>query len=80
MPLLVNTTLPNVEVYEHLSGELLDPLLVHESREKERENLRKFGVYERVLRHQAVGKIVRVQWLDDYKRNVDGSVFVYPDL
>ena len=55
-----------------LSGEPLDQLLLHEGREKERENLRNFGVYERVPRHQAVGKRVRVQWLDDYKRNVDG--------
>ena len=41
--------------------------LVHEGREKERDNLRKFAEYERVPRHQASGKSVRVQWLDDYK-------------
>ena len=60
--------LPSEEVYGHLSGELLDPLLVHEGREKERDNLRKFGVCVRVPRHQAVGQRVRVQWLDDHKR------------
>ena len=43
--MLVNATLPSEDIYGHLSGELLDPQLVHEGREKERENLRKFGVY-----------------------------------
>ena len=37
--MLVNATLPSREVCGHLSGALLDPLLVHEGREKERENL-----------------------------------------
>ena len=53
MAMLVNAKLPSEEVYGHLSGELLDPLHVHEGREKERDNLRKFGVYVRVPRHQA---------------------------
>ena len=76
MATLVSATLLGGEVYEHLSGELLDPLLVHEGREKERENLRKFEMCERVPRHQAVGKRVRVQWLNVYDRNVDESVCV----
>ena len=53
MAMLVHATLPSGDVYGHLSGELLDPLPVHAGREEERENLRKFGVYERVPRHQA---------------------------
>ena len=50
MAMLVNATLPSGEVHGHLSGELRDPLLEHEGREKERENLRKFGVYEQTKR------------------------------
>ena len=69
-----NATLPRGEVCGHLSDEL-DPLLVHEGCWKVRENFRKFGAYERVSVHQTAGKRVRVQWFDDYKRNVDGSVF-----
>ena len=42
----------------HRSGELLDPLLVQEGREIERNNLRNLGVYERVPRHLATGKRV----------------------
>ena len=52
MALLVNATLPNGEVYGHLRGELLDPLFVHEGREKARTCV-SFGVYEG---HQAVEK------------------------
>ena len=36
----MTATLPSGEVYEQLSGELLDPLLLHEGCEKVRENLR----------------------------------------
>ena len=74
--LLVGATMLNGDVYGHLSGELLDPLLVHEGREKERENLRKFEVYGRVPRMQARGKRVRVQWLDDYRTGPDNERFV----
>ena len=49
---------------------------MQEGRERERENLGKFAVYERVPRHQAAGKRVRDQWLDNYKRNLDGTVIV----
>ena len=62
--MLVNGTVPRGDVYGvygQVSGELLDPLLAPEGREKEGENLRKFGVCERAPRHQAVGKRVRVQ-------------------
>ena len=48
MAMLVNATLPGGEVCRHFSGELPDPLLVQEGREKECETLRQFGVYERV--------------------------------
>ena len=59
MVTLVNATLPSGDIYGHRSGELLDPLLlVQEGREMERNNLRNLGVYERVPRHQAVGKRV----------------------
>ena len=71
-----NATLPSGEVFGNLSGELLDPRLAHEGRKKERENLRNVGVYARVPKHQAVGKRVGVQWLDDDKQDVDGSVSV----
>ena len=40
MAILVNATLPSGDIYGHLSGELLDPLLVQEGRERERQNLR----------------------------------------
>ena len=40
----MNATLPSRDIYGHLSGELLDPLLVQECRERKRENLRKFEV------------------------------------
>ena len=73
-------TLLSGDIYGHLSDELLDPLLVQEGRERERDNLRKFEVCERMPRHQAVGKRVRVQWTDDYKRNLDGTVFVRSGL
>ena len=77
MAMLVNATLPSGDIYGHLCGEFfLDPLFVQEGRERERENLRKFAVYERVPRHQAAEKRVRDQWLDDYKRNLDGTVIV----
>ena len=42
MAMLVNATLPSGEVHGHLSGGLLDPLLVHEGDEKDRENLQEF--------------------------------------
>ena len=74
--MMVMLVVPSGGIYGQLSGELLDPLLVQEGRERERENLRKFGVYERVPRHHAAGERIRVQWLDDYKRNLDGTVFV----
>ena len=45
-------------------------------RERERENLRQFGVSDRVPRHYAVGNKIGVECFDDYKRNVDESVFV----
>ena len=48
MAMLVNATLPGGEVCRRFSGELPDPLLVLEGREKECETLRQFGVYERV--------------------------------
>ena len=72
----MSATLPSGKVCGHLSGVLLDPLLVQEGLKRERENMRTFGVYERVPRHQAVGKKVRVQSLNDCKRNLDRSVFV----
>ena len=50
MDMLVNATLPRGYIYGHLCGELVDPLLVKEGRERERENLPEFGVYERVPR------------------------------
>ena len=70
-----NATLPRGEVCGHLSDEL-DPLLVHEGCWESA--MRTFASLERMREcrwHQTAGKRVRVQWFDDYKRNVDGSVF-----
>ena len=44
----MTTTLAHGDVYRHANGEFMDPQLAHEGREKERENLQKFGVYEPV--------------------------------
>ena len=75
MAMLLSATLPSGEVYGHVSDCWIH-LLVHKKAQEKRSNLRTFGVYERVPKHQAVEKRVRVQWLDDFKRNVDGSIFV----
>ena len=56
MAMLVKATLLTGDTYGHLSGEVLDPLLVQEGHERERENLRKFGVYERVPKQREVGR------------------------
>ena len=45
---LMTTTLAHGDVYRLANGEFLDPQLVHEGREMERENLQRFGVYEPV--------------------------------
>ena len=41
MAMLANAPLPSGDINRHLSGELLDSLLVQEGREREREILRK---------------------------------------
>ena len=45
---LMTTTLAHGDVYRHANGKSMDPQLVHKGREKERENLQRFGVYEPV--------------------------------
>ena len=74
--MLISSVLPGKPVYGHLSGELLDPVQVQEGRDKERAQMKEFGVYKRVLRSDAKGKRVRAQWLDDVKYNDDGTKFV----
>ena len=47
---------PSGVFHGHFSGELLEPLLVEEGREREREKFRKVAVHERLPRHQKVGR------------------------
>ena len=68
--------LRQLDVHGNLSGEPTAGSTARAlGRQKERENLRKFGVYERVPRHQAVEQRVRTQWLDENKRNADGEAY-----
>ena len=48
--MIMCASLPSWEVYGHLSGELLDPQLMQECRDRERYNFGNFQVYKRVPR------------------------------
>ena len=54
-------------VYGAITGELLDPVLVEQGRQKEREQIVKFEVYQRVPLYLAKGKRVKSKWVEDYK-------------
>ena len=49
---------------------------MQEGRERDRENLRNCDVCERAPREKERGKRVRVQWLDDNKRDTHGTICV----
>ena len=75
--LLVSSVVPEPPTYYATrSGIWLDPALVEAGRQRERELMQEFGVYERVLRSEARGKRVGAQWLHDDRCNDDGSMYV----
>ena len=66
--------MPAGPVYGAISGKLLDPDMLAASRQRERELMDKFHVYDRVRSEDAKGKRVKSKWVEDYKDGEHGRI------